>query len=100
MASEATRCGMQPIIANSGEQTSETDIFSVYPNPTTGNFTIESKLGLQYTIGNVNMQVVSEGKVKANEKKNIELRDCASGFYFIKMVATDGTSKVSKLIKL
>ena len=78
--------------------------FTIYPNPTTGNFTLAQKGDKLY--GNVKVEVFSMRGEKVmtetiiGEKMNdFRFSDMATGLYFVKVVA-DGYVETMKLIKL
>ncbi len=80
-----------------------TAFFSIYPNPTNGNFTVEQKGEMTY--GKVKVEVYNmSGEKMLNEsvigQKRHEFRfaEMPSGLYFVKIVADDHIETI-KLIK-
>ena len=75
--------------------------FSIYPNPSTGNFSInlfkQSPL-TEVTITNAFGQEVSREKFNNASKLNMEIRE-VSGLYFVK-VSTGNKTSVFKVVKL
>ncbi|MCX6304791.1 MAG: T9SS type A sorting domain-containing protein [Bacteroidetes bacterium] len=78
--------------------------FNIYPNPTTGNFTLVQKTGAQYN--NVKIEVFSirgekvmTGNMIGEKSHDFRFPDMAAGMYFVKVVA-DGYVETMKLVKL
>jgi hypothetical protein len=78
--------------------------FTIYPNPTTGNFTLVQKGDNLY--GNVTVEVFSMRGEKVmtetiigEKMHDFRFSDMATGLYFVKVVA-DGYVETLKLIKL
>ena len=78
--------------------------FTIYPNPTTGNFTLVQKGDKLY--GNVTVEVFSMRGEKVmtetiigEKMHDFRFSDMATGLYFVKVVA-DGYVETMKLIKL
>ncbi|MFZ4546742.1 MAG: T9SS type A sorting domain-containing protein [Bacteroidales bacterium] len=83
-----------------------TYLFSVFPNPTKGNFSIniqsiQNNADCQYTIydliGNVVMRKYLEN-TSANYVEKVDLSSSPNGMYFIELVI-DGNKSIKKLIK-
>lgn len=69
--------------------------FSVYPNPSTGTFTIDNSEGADLVIFNITGQVVFEkSSINSNELINTNL---AKGMYLVK-VSKDDSKRFTKLI--
>ena len=78
--------------------------FTIYPNPTTGNFTLAQKGDKLY--GNVKVEVFSMRGEKVmtetiigEQMHDFRFSDMATGLYFVKVVA-DGYVETMKLVKL
>ncbi|MCX6304056.1 MAG: T9SS type A sorting domain-containing protein [Bacteroidetes bacterium] len=78
--------------------------FTIYPNPTTGNFTLVQKGGKLY--GNVKVEVFSMRGEKVmtetiigEKMHDFRFSGMATGLYFVKVVA-DGYVETMKLVKL
>lgn len=78
--------------------------FSIFPNPTSGNFTIKNLdfsenstfVNIYDVLGN---QIIKNDKIE-NDFKNINLSDLALGLYFIKIIDVNNTLLYSeKIIK-
>ena len=81
----------------------EQAFFKIYPNPTTGNFTLEQKGEKQY--GNVRVEVygmrgdkVMTAEMIGEKKHEFSLTEMPVGLYFVKVVA-DNYVETIKLIK-
>ena len=77
------------------------DILSVYPNPTTGHTTIEMNHDepmVSISILNAEGQVCLEKIVNMKNKSNIELNNLSNGIYLV-YVKTINTTYIKKLIK-
>jgi len=90
-----------PMITTSIEHNSFGSAFNLYPNPTTGNVTLD--LGGSYDdvvimIKNVLGQVISN--TNASLLKTVDLRiDGTPGIYFVNIVTAEGKSATIKVIK-
>jgi hypothetical protein len=102
-------CGdapMMPAVAAGLEETPfslEQTFFTLYPNPTNGNFTLVQKGDRQY--GNVKVEVygmrgnkVLSAQMIGEKKHEFATSDLPAGLYFVKLVADDYTETI-KLIK-
>ncbi|WP_417611391.1 T9SS type A sorting domain-containing protein [Owenweeksia hongkongensis] len=82
------------------EEVKEEASFNVFPNPTTGNVTVEIAQGGTYTIDVLNLvgQVVYSEQVSINggEKLNRDFSNLTKGVYLINLNG-EGISKTSKL---
>lgn len=94
-----------PVETGAGEYPSVSagQVFRIYPNPTTGSFTIErtgaaqpvdASLEIYGIRGNRVMTTILSGSVK----QVISLEGQPTGLYFIRLMA-DGTSATGKIIK-
>jgi hypothetical protein len=84
-----------------GESISELDQnnFSLYPNPTTNQITIESEVVIKnILITDLNGRIVLEVSALPTKKININLTTINPGVYFLKVVSEKGIS-VQRLIK-
>jgi len=68
---------------------------TVYPNPTSGIFNVDSELNIaQIEVFNVTGQ-----KVLTTANKEINLQNAANGLYFVTVTTNEGTQGTYKLIK-
>jgi hypothetical protein len=92
------------VVAGAEEVPFATDraFFTLYPNPTNGNFTLVKKGDLNY--GNVKVEVFSMSGEKVftgnmvGQKHEFQFSGMASGLYFVKVVA-DNYVETIKLVK-
>ena len=96
---------MTEVPAGSAEPTlaTETVAFTLYPNPTNGNFTLVQKGDLTY--GNVKVEVFSMNGAKVltesmigQKKHEFRFAGMPNGLYFVKVVADDYVETI-KLVK-
>ena len=73
-----------------------TQIFSVYPNPTTDQITISSEGNFAYQLVAINGEVIANGT--GFNQTNVSLAELADGVYFITLSANNATNTV-KVIK-
>ncbi|MEN8228059.1 MAG: T9SS type A sorting domain-containing protein [Bacteroidota bacterium] len=72
--------------------------FSVYPNPTSGNFKISGLESIaSYSVYNITGQIVKRASVDQNEV-DVDLSDYPKGLYMIEAKNRKGISAVSKII--
>jgi hypothetical protein len=73
-----------------GDLPSEQNIFSVYPNPASGSFTVEMKNQgkAEFDLVNAIGQVVTSGSI--NGKTKVDLSNLSSGAYFIRVTTQTG----------
>jgi hypothetical protein len=72
-------------VINSSEELEENAI-SIYPNPTTGVFTLNNAANSKISIYNILGDVVAEFE-NADRSTRIDLSDCAKGSYFVKIAS-------------
>jgi len=73
----------------------DTSKVTVYPNPTSGIFNVDSELNIaQIEVFNVTGQ-----KVLTTANKEINLQNAANGLYFVTVTTNEGTQGTYKLIK-
>jgi extracellular elastinolytic metalloproteinase len=72
-------------------------IFSVYPNPNSGSFVVETSETAVLTVLNSVGQVVHQ-QTTTGSKTNISLDHLANGIYFVKVTA-NGNNQTVKIIK-
>ena len=82
----------------------EQAFFSIYPNPTTGNFTLIQKgdklfSNVKVEIYNMRGEKVMTETIIGDKMHDFRFSDMATGLYFVKVVA-DGYVETMKLIKL
>jgi hypothetical protein len=82
---------------------SQKTAFKIYPNPTTGNFTLEQTTGAQFQVVNVEIYSMRGGKVMTRQltgerKHDFSISEFPAGLYFVKVVA-GGDAETLKLIK-
>jgi hypothetical protein len=82
---------------------SQATFFTIYPNPTSGDFTLEQKGEKLY--GNVQVEIygmrgerLMSGDLIGEKKHEFRLSDLPHGLYYVKVVA-DGYMKTFKLVK-
>ncbi len=85
------------IICTSIDNNLEENIIKIYPNPTSGIFTIEGKNIQAVEVTNVNGQIIKQLSIE-NEQLSIDLSEQAKGIYIIK-VTTDKGIAVGKVVK-
>jgi len=71
-------------------------VINIYPNPTTGIFTIEGNNIQSVEITNIRGQLVFQSK-RCNNKSTVDISNQSKGIYFIKVV-TDKTTTVEELL--
>jgi len=71
-------------------------LFSVYPNPNAGSFTIETAQALTVRITNAAGQLITEQQLQAG-KSDIQLENIESGIYFVSSSDASGTRSVHTL---
>lgn len=79
-----------------GIEDNNTQIFSVYPNPTIDEITISSEGNFAYQLVAINGEVITNGT--GFNQTNVSLVDLADGVYFITLTANNATNTV-KVIK-
>ncbi len=104
-------CGAKaPSIVNTatGEETlpaiSQNVKFNIYPNPTTGNFTIEQTSGSTAEVVKVEIfgmrgDKVLSGQLTGEKKREFTISGFPTGLYFVKVVSGD-QAETFKLIKI
>ncbi len=78
------------------ELNSELSEATIFPNPSNGNFMINSPEGSHIRIVNSLGQEISTFTI-LNNKQNINLRECKSGIYFV-MMSNNGKQSCKKLV--
>ena len=104
-------CGYKsPSLVNSAEGTVEQPVilqnssFKLYPNPTTGNFTLEQTSGSLHESVKVEIYGIQGGRVMSGEltrekKHEFSISDFPAGLYFVKVVAGNEAETI-KLVKI
>ena len=77
--------------------------FKLYPNPTSGNFTIEEKSekvcgNVQVEIYGMNGEKLMSGVMSGERKHEFMVTDLPQGLYFVKVIS-DNNPETFKLIK-
>jgi hypothetical protein len=80
-------------------------VFSLYPNPTSGNFTIEQKSAslfgkVMVEIYNMCGERIMEKEITGEMKHEFSMPDLLHGLYFVKIMVNDTYIKTFKLVKL
>ena len=103
-------CGQQPpsipsTAAGTGEQITvrQSTVFTIYPNPTSGTFTVEQKSGMDYSRVTVEIYGMRGDRLQSvamiREKHHeFNVSDLPAGLYFVKIVAEDHNETI-KLVK-
>jgi hypothetical protein len=104
-------CGQQapalPTVATGGDEqpalSMENPTFTIYPNPTSGNFTLEQKgenmkEDVKVEIFSMQGEKVLTGALTGERKHEFSVSGFAPGLYFVKVVAGDFVTTI-KLIK-
>lgn len=93
-------CENLPI--NEVEKTIPIETMSVYPNPNSGNFTIESRLNFDnenITILDFSGRVIHSQKLtKGQNKEEIKLSTLSKGIYFIQFTDEKNRSNIKKIV--
>ncbi|SCY43806.1 Por secretion system C-terminal sorting domain-containing protein [Nonlabens sp. Hel1_33_55] len=71
---------------------------NIYPNPSTGLFTIDSDQPVSYKVFNLNGQLINESATSISNN-TVDISNAAKGLYFIKLNTNDGQTITKKLIK-
>jgi PKD repeat protein len=86
-----------------GTENTEGSFLSVFPNPTTGFWTLEIKIPLEanvkMAVSNARGQVVKTFSLTTEKTQTFDFSDLLSGVYFLKFTSKNGNI-VKKLIKL
>ncbi len=100
-----TTPSLPAVVAGGMETTPETahTFFKIYPNPTTGNFTLEQMGEIQY--GSLKVDVygmrgekLMSGKMTGEKRHEFSLSEMPEGLYFVK-VTSDNSNETYKLVK-
>ena len=78
--------------------TSKTNKISVYPNPSHGIFTIDTKEKYDITITNIAGKIIAN-YISTESKSKIDLSNKSKGIYFIKLKNTTNTETLKVLVK-
>ncbi|MBC7693991.1 MAG: T9SS type A sorting domain-containing protein [Burkholderiales bacterium] len=91
---------MDPTLVIGIEEISSQGPFKIYPNPSTGlyNFSYDGFTNLNYKIYSAKGTLVSEGKAGSSNFQ-INLKNEASGMYFVHINTENSDNQVIKLIK-
>jgi hypothetical protein len=73
-------------------------VFSLYPNPTTGAFTLQSGVAGKILVLSIDGRVVMETKVEGGNTALSMPFGSAAGVYVVRFTGDDGTVKTTKLI--
>jgi hypothetical protein len=74
------------------------NVFTLYPNPSHGNFIIQSKYNAEFSIANQFGQVVRKFKTETGTEQNITTNGLATGVYILSGVTDDGKKVNQKII--
>ncbi len=99
MATENITC-TEPRAAEhiNGQKVSE--MARLYPNPTEGILSIEVSLPADYIIYDALERVVEAGSLEEGSRHQLDMSGFQSGIYYVKFSFVDGSSLVSKIIKI
>ena len=75
------------------------DRFHIYPNPTSQQWTVESKSSATFTLYASDGKLVHTQALQANHKQTITAKQLATGNYFYRIIAADGVVSTGKLLK-
>ena len=94
--------GDMPDIVSVNEQASKLSAFSVYPNPTSGEFNIESKISdirwQKVTIYNIFGENIFDSKTQQLNGSPIDISHAPNGIYFLRITDEKGITQSQKLI--
>ena len=74
------------------------NVFTLYPNPSHGNFIIQSKYNAEFSILNQFGQVVRKFKTQTGTEQNITTSGLATGLYILTGITEDGKKVSQKII--
>ena len=74
----------------------EQQLFSIYPNPNNGEFTIESQLAIDLLIINELGQTIKTIQLSSANNLQLKVSDLANGIYFI--VGKNKTTNINQKI--
>ncbi len=95
--------GREPgIINNRTPEPGHTDVFSVFPNPTTGNIKLRTGTGdsevLKYELYDMTGMMIQKDKIEGPETL-ITMEHLAASLYFLKVKRENSTLMMFKIIK-
>ena len=85
-------------ITNIDENSTDSDLMAIYPNPTENNITIEAEDIIQIEVYNTLGQMVARIGAEGNSVE-LDMSDYSDGIYLIKTVSKEG-STVSRVVKM
>jgi hypothetical protein len=66
------------------------DLISVFPNPSSGQFTIRARAAGAIVVSTFDGRIVQSEKLNANSEMSIDLSEYSSAVYFIRYSCEDG----------
>jgi len=88
-----------PTLGSANVQMNEYANVEIYPNPTTGNFSVEHAKGLQLTIYDAGGKALFDKLTVTNDKEVLNIGDFVPGIYVVEMTDNEDKRQTIKLIK-
>ncbi len=88
--------GVEQHECTSSIEDEDSEVFSVYPNPAQGYFSVQSKNAKEIEVYRLTGQLVQKYNV-TDDLMNISTKNYSDGLYFVKIKTTDGKVKQLKL---
>ncbi|MCL1850252.1 MAG: C25 family cysteine peptidase [Bacteroidetes bacterium] len=85
------------VLINLGIHDIQTDSFNLFPNPTTGNVTIEGKGLTRVELYDIQGRMLAHYN-NVNERLNINVNNYSNGVFFVKLYSNDSVVAVKRLV--